>query len=128
MKILMSLAILLICNSCVAEEAEWVNTEAEITEITLHSGKRSRETAIVKFNLENGKEQLANTELFRIPFIGSGKAVGDKIKISYNKDNPVIAETVIGSFFSKYGMYILIILGIIFSIKPILKAKKATQK
>lgn len=106
-----------------SQENERVTTEGEITEITTHRGKRIRETAIVKFNLEDGKEQLALLELFRIPFIGNFKSVGDKITIKYNRDDPIIVETVFGSFLNAYGMYILVFLGIIFSIKPFLKQK-----
>lgn len=105
------------------QEGDWVKTEGEITEITTHRGKRIRESAVIKFSLENGSEQFGNTELFRIPFLGNIKSVGDKITISYNRNNPVIIETVMGKFLSRYGMYVLIFLGIIFSIKPFLKNK-----
>jgi hypothetical protein len=113
--------------SCFSQESEWLKTEGEITEITVHQGKRKRESAIVKFKLEDGTEQLGHVELFRIPFIGSMKSVGDTITINYDRNNPVLLETVFGKFLSSYGMYILIILGIIFSIKPFLKRKKNTQ-
>ena len=104
-------------------QEDWVKTEATITEITIHSGRKTRETAVVKFNLEDGTEQLGSVELFRIPFIGSMKSVGDTVAINYNKKNPVLLETVFGKFLSSYGMYILIFLGIIFSIKPFLTKK-----
>jgi len=110
---------------CLSQEAGWIKTEGEITEITFHQGKRVRESATVKFNLENGAEQLGNVELFRIPFIGSMKSVGDEITINYNKNNPVLLETVFGNFLSTYGMYILILLGVIFSFKRILNYKKS---
>ena len=104
-------------------QEDWVKTEGTITEITIHSGRKTRETAVVKFNLEDGTEQLGSVELFRIPFIGSMKSVGDTVAINYNKKNPVLLETVFGKFLSSYGMYILIFLGIIFSIKPFLTKK-----
>lgn len=109
---------------CFSQEEEWIKTEGEITEISIHRGKKVRETAIIKFKLENGVEQFGSAELFRIPFIGSLKAVGDKITVNYRKNNPVILETIFGNFLSKYGMYILIVLGIIFSIKPFIKKQK----
>lgn len=105
-------------------QEDWVKTEGTITEITIHSGRKTRETAVVKFNLEDGTEQLGSVELFRIPFIGSMKSVGDTVAINYNKKNPVLLETVFGKFLSSYGMYILIFLGIIFSIKPFLTKKE----
>ncbi|WP_430400274.1 hypothetical protein [Flavobacterium sp.] len=104
-------------------QEDWVKKEGTITEITIHSGRKTRETAVVKFNLEDGTEQLGSVELFRIPFIGSMKSVGDTVAINYNKKNPILLETVFGKFLSSYGMYILIFLGIIFSIKPFLTKK-----
>jgi hypothetical protein len=105
-------------------QEDWVKTEGTITEITIHSGRKTRETAVVKFNLEDGTKQLGSVELFRIPFIGSMKSVGDTVAINYNKKNPILLETVFGKFLSSYGMYILIFLGIIFSIKPFLTKKE----
>ena len=110
--------------SCFSQEIEWIETKGKITEIKVHRGRRTRESAIVKFNLENGKEQLGQVELLRIPFLGSMKSVGDTITINYNKNNPAILETDSGKFISSYGMYILIFLGIVFSIKPFLNRKK----
>lgn len=115
---------ILLSSFTFSQEVEKIKTEGEITEITIHQGKRKRETAIVKFNLEDGTEQMGNVELFRIPFIGSMKSVGDKINIVYSEDNPVLVESTAGNFLSTYGMYILIFLGIIMSIKPFLKSRK----
>lgn len=128
MKYLLFFVLFLTSISSFSQE-DWVKTEGEITEITIHSGRKTRETAVVKFNLEDGTEQLGNVELFRIPFIGSMKSVGDTVAVNYNKKNPVLLETVFGKFLSSYGMYILIFLGIIFSIKPFLtkKAQSADQ-
>ena len=122
MKYLLFFVLFLTSISSFSQE-DWVKTEGTITEITIHSGRKTRETAVVKFNLEDGTEQLGNVELFRIPFIGSMKSVGDIITINYDKKNPVLLETVFGKFLSSYGMYILIFLGIIFSIKPFLTKK-----
>lgn len=123
MKYLLFFVLFLTSISSFSQE-DWVKTEGTITEITIHSGRKTRETAVVKFNLEDGTEQLGNVELFRIPFIGSMKSVGDTVAINYNKKNPVLLETVFGKFLSSYGMYILIFLGIIFSIKPFLTKKE----
>jgi hypothetical protein len=124
MKLLLLFLAFVLPIICFSAENEVVKTEGEITEITVHSGKRKRETAIVKFKLENGEEQFGNVELFRIPFLGSFKSVGDKITINYDKANPVLVETVYGKLLTDYGMYILILLGIVFSIKPFLKMRK----
>ena len=122
MKYLLFFVLFLTSVSSFSQE-DWVKTEATITEITIHNGRKTRETAVVKFNLEDGTEQLGSVELFRIPFIGSMKSVGDTVAVNYNKKNPVLLETVFGKFLSSYGMYILIFLGIIFSIKPFLTKK-----
>jgi hypothetical protein len=127
MKYIYLLVFLSISTVCFSQEEEWVKAEGEIIEITLHGGKRARESAIVKFKLENGAEKLGNTDLFRIPFIGSMKSVGDKISVSYRKSNPGLLETDFGNLLSSYGMYALIILGVIFSIKPFLKMRKKAE-
>ena len=124
MRFLSFLILVLIANFSFATDEEKVKTEAEILEITIHKGKRFRETAMVKFELEDGSEMVGSCDLFRIPFIGSLNSVGDKIGVKYSKSNPAIIETVFGHFLSTYGMYILIFLGIIFSIRPFLKYRK----
>lgn len=111
----------LLSFSCFSQEVDWIKTEAEITEIIVRRGKRTRESAMISFNLENGEKQIGSVELFRIPFLGSMKSVGDKITIYYDKDNPAVSKTIMGDFLSKYGMYILIFLGIFFSLKPFFK-------
>jgi len=121
------LLFILISTSCFSQEANWITTEGKITEISFkRSGRRPREIATVKFNLENGSELSTITELFRIPILGSMKSVGDSITIKYDKSNPAIIKTNTGKFITDYGMYILIILGIIFSVRPFLKVRKQT--
>ena len=124
MKYTYLLFFLLLPTLCFSQEEEWISTEGEIMEITFHKGRKTRETATIKFKLENGVEQLGSADLFRIPFVGSMKSEGDRISVNYKKSNPAILETVIGNFLSRYGMYILILLGIIFSIKPFLNIRK----
>jgi len=124
MRTLIFIVFLFVTTLSFSQEEDWVKTEGEITEITTHRGKRMRVSAIIKFRLKDGTEQFGSAELFRIPFVGSMKSVGDKITINYNKNNPVIVETTLGKLISDYGMYALILLGIILSIKPFLKRKK----
>lgn len=118
------LILLFITTFCFSQENQWIETEGEITEITVGRGRRPREHAMVKFKLENGTEQIGMVELFRIPFIGSMKSVGDKITVTYNKSNPAMAKTNSGKFISDYGLYIFIFLGIIFSLGRIFKMMK----
>ncbi|MDH7447573.1 DUF3592 domain-containing protein [Aquimarina sp. 2201CG14-23] len=124
MRFLLLFVLLLLTVNCFSQGETWVKTEGEITEINKHRGRYMRETAIVKFHLENGTEQLGNVELSIIPYVGSTKSVGDTIIINYDRNNPVILKTTLGKLLSSYGMYCLIFLGIIFSIKPFLKQRK----
>ncbi|EDP70562.1 hypothetical protein FBALC1_07383 [Flavobacteriales bacterium ALC-1] len=126
MKYTCLLLLFFISEFCFAQEDNWITSEGVITNIAYHTGKRARETATIKYKLENGKEQLGNAELFRVPFIGSLKSVGDTISINYKKSNPVLLETRSGNILSQYGMYALIILGLIFSIKPFMNKNKAS--
>lgn len=128
MKCLFLFITLLLSSYSFTQADSKIEVEAEITEITFHQGKMVRETAMVKYNLEDGTEQIGSVDLFRIPFIGSMKSVGDIITITYGKDNPFVLQTLTGNFFTKYGMYILIFLGIIFSLKPLLNWKKSVNK
>lgn len=107
-----------------SKDIDWIKTEGVIIDITTHPGKKVRETATIKFSLKDGSEIISSTELTRIPFIGSIKSIGDKTSIYYDKNNPGIIQTAFGKFLADYGMYILIVLGIIFSIIPYLRYKK----
>ncbi|MFT6922588.1 MAG: hypothetical protein ACJA1C_001594 [Crocinitomicaceae bacterium] len=127
MKLLCIITLFLSGSYCFSQEPGWVKTEGEITEITIHNGRKRKEIALVKFKLENGEELSSSVELVRIPFIGSMKSVGDKISINYNRKNPGLLQTTYGKFLSDYGMYILVVLGIIFSLRPILKYRKSLK-
>ncbi len=76
----------------------------------------------------DGKDMETVVELFRVPFLGSFKSVGDEITVNYNIANPALVETDTGHFLSKYGMYILIVLGVVFSLVRYMKARKKYQK
>ncbi len=128
MKYTLLLIFFLSTINILSQEKQWIKTEAEITKISYSKRKTTRETAIVTFKLEDGTEQMGITELFHIPLIGSMKSVGDKITISYDKNSPAIVKTNSGKFLSDYGMYILILLGILFSIKRFLSVIKQNKK
>jgi hypothetical protein len=119
--------ILFLASSYCFSQEDWVETEGQITEITKHRGRKTKEIALVKFKLENGEEIVAGVELTRIPFLGSMKSVGDKISINYSRSNPGLVQTTYGNFLFEYGMYILVVLGIIFSLRPILKYRKSLK-
>ncbi|MEE9406952.1 MAG: DUF3592 domain-containing protein [Polaribacter sp.] len=124
MKNILFITLLLVTTFSFSQDTDWVKTEGEVLKITQHRGKWLRSSAVIKFNLENGAEQLGTTEILRIPFIGGINSVGDTITIHYNRNNPTLVKTTIGRFISNYGIYVLIILGVILSIKPFLKKKR----
>lgn len=108
-----------------SQQGEYLKANGVIKNIEKkRSGKKIREIATVSFTTQKGDTIETIVELERFPFLGSFKSVGDKITINYNKENPALAETNVGNFISKYGMYILIILGIIFSARTYIKARK----
>lgn len=128
MKLTLLLVMIFISNLSFSQESEWIKTDAEITEINIHRGRKTRETAIVKFNLENGKQQFASTELLHIPLVGSMKSVGDIISVNYKTSNPAIVETNTGKFLTDYGMYILYALGILGSLNFYIREKRKLKK
>ncbi len=111
-----------------AQENKYLETKAVINSIeTKRSGKTLKDIATVSFVTQKGDSIETVVELLRIPFLGSFKNVNDEITINYNVESPALVETNIGSFISKYVMYILIFLGIVFSLRTYLKAKKQTN-
>jgi len=128
-KVLFSLLITL--PFCVfSQETEYVEAKAKIEKIERRRTRRYvKEIATVTFNTAEGNQMRTTVELNRLPIIGSMKSVSDEITIKYDKNNPAIAQTILGNLITKYGMYILIVLGIIFSINSYLKAvKKSSYK
>lgn len=108
-----------------SQQVEYLKTNGVIKSIEKkRSGKMIKELATVSFVTQQGDTIETIVELERFPFLGSFKSVGDEIAINYNKENPALAETNVGNFISKYGMYILIILGIIFSAGTYINARK----
>ncbi len=101
-----------------------LKTKAIIKNIeTKRSGRTIKEIATVNFITLKGDSITTIVELERLPFLGSFKSVGDEITINYDVENPAIARTNIGNFLSEYGMYILIALGIVFSLRTYIKAR-----
>jgi hypothetical protein len=80
--------------------------------------------ATVSFNTAEGKEIITQVELVKIPFFKTFSKTGDQIEISYNKKSPFIAFTKTGNFLNQYGLYILIVLGIIFSALAMFRARR----
>ncbi len=112
-----------------AQENKYLETKAVIKSIeTKRSGKTSKDIATVSFVTQKGDSIETVVELLRVPFLGSFKNVNDEITINYNVENPALAETNTGSFISKYGMYILIFLGIVLSLRTYIKARKKSYK
>ncbi len=112
-----------------AQENKYLEAKAVIKSIeTKRSGKKKKDIATVSFVTQNGDSIETVVELVRVPVLGRLKNVNDEITINYNVENPALAETDAGHFSSKYGMYILILLGIILSLSAYLKARKKSYK
>ncbi len=111
-----------------AQENLFIETKAVIKSIeTKRSGRKSKDIATVSFVTQKGDSIETVVELLRIPFVGNLKNVNDEITIKYNAENPALVETNSGNFISQYGIYILILLGLIFSLSTYLKARKQTS-
>lgn len=111
--------------SLFSQQVEYIETKGIIKNIEKkRSGKTIKEIATVSFTTQQGDTIETVVELERLPFLGSFKSVGDGLTINYNKENPALAKTNVGNFISKYGMYILIALGIIYSAKTYIRARK----
>lgn len=109
-------------------DQEYIKATAVIKKIEKkRSGRGVKEIATVAFATQKGDSIKTTVELGRIPFLGSFKSAGDKITINYNKKTPALAETNMGNFLSKYGMYILILLGVLYSAKDYIKARKKNK-
>ncbi len=107
------------------EKIEWIGAKATINKIEKkRSGRKTKEIATISFKTKSGQNTVTVVELMRVPFLGSFKSVGDKISINYSKKNPALAKTLMGNFIDKYGMYVLIILGVVFSVMSFMKARK----
>ncbi len=110
-------------------ESEYFSTKATIKKIEKKSsGGKVREIATVFYTTKQGQNITTVIELARIPFLGSFKSVGDEITVNYNIANPALVETNTGHFLSKYGMYILIAAGVVFSVMQYMKVRKKYQK
>jgi hypothetical protein len=84
-------------------------------------GKKKNIIAAISYKTVQGKDITTVVELVKIPFFGTFSSAGDTIDISYNKANPAIAHTKTGGFIDQYGLYILIALGLAFSIPIVLR-------
>ncbi len=123
------LIMLLPLNILAQKSKKWQKGEGVIKEIERkRSGRNVKEIATVEFETKERKEITTYIELFRIPILGSMKSVGDTITIYYEKENPAIAKTNSGKFISQYGMYILIVVGIISSGKTLLNMRKHNSR
>ncbi|PIE98643.1 MAG: hypothetical protein CR988_02240 [Treponema sp.] len=108
-----------------AQEGKTLQAKAKILEIeSKRSGRKVMDIARILYKTQDGREIETVVQLDRIPFLGSFKSVGDEIEINYDVENPSLVYTNAGNFITKYGLYILIIIGVITSIGSFVKAKK----
>ncbi|WP_442266088.1 hypothetical protein ACSIGC_17690 [Tenacibaculum sp. ZS6-P6] len=105
-----------------SSQEEWMKTTGTIKKI--EKKRRGKTIAIVSFTTEEGKTTETYVELIGLPVIGTFKSTGDIIKIYYDKNNPAIVRDEDGKFLSQYGMIVLIVLGVFFSLKKFKDVKK----
>ena len=124
--IMFTLFILLSLPIQMAEQnsEEFLKTQSTITSVESKvSGKRPRTIVHVQYVIESGDTINGQLQLTGMPFLGSSKKVGDTLTILYQKDNPYRIQTKSQSFFESYGLYLLIVLGLIFIVYRFLKRK-----
>ena len=80
--------------------------------------------ADVEYVTSKGDTIRGSVRLSSIPQFGTGKKAGDKIEIMYRSANPYLLYTKSGGFIERYGLYILIGLGVVASLYYIRKATK----
>ncbi|MBW1296764.1 DUF3592 domain-containing protein [Aquimarina litoralis] len=108
-----------------AAEPEYIETEAIIKEINFKvRSRRSSATAKVSYQTQEGDSLTSTVKLLHIPFIGPLDDEGDRIMVLYNKQTPLLLTTKSGSFWQSYGLYILIILGILILVYRFLKRSR----
>lgn len=108
------------------ETPNFVETQAKITELSSQaSGRRSTTTATVNYTTNTGENITSKVRLLHVPFLGSFKEVGENITIKYDTNNPYIVKSQSDAFLNSYGIYILIVLGVIISLYRYRKNKKS---
>ncbi|WP_299254545.1 hypothetical protein [uncultured Aquimarina sp.] len=96
------------------DTSTYIETEAVIKEINFKvRSRRSSATATVNYKTLEGDSLTSTVKLMHIPFIGALDKEGDRIKILYNKQTPLLLTTKSTSFWQSYGLYLLIGLGVV---------------
>ncbi|SEK23783.1 hypothetical protein SAMN04487910_0043 [Aquimarina amphilecti] len=104
---------------------EYIETEAVIQEINFKvRSRRSSATAKVAYKTLEGDSLTSTVKLMHIPFIGPLDNEGDTIKILYNKETPLLLTTKSNSLWQSYGLYVLILIGVIIIIYRFIKRPK----
>ncbi|WP_298320683.1 DUF3592 domain-containing protein [uncultured Aquimarina sp.] len=105
--------------------SEYIETEAVIKEVNFKvRSRRSSATAKVAYKTIEGDSLTSIVKLMHIPFIGALDKEGDRIKILYNKETPLLLTTKSTSFWQSYGLYFLVGLGIIILLYRFLNRSK----
>ena len=98
-------------------EGETLSAEAKILSIeSKRAGRTRKNIATVQFKTEKGQVIRTRTDLLRIPYVGSFSKKGDTITVHYEKNKPAIAYSFFGNLVNKYGLILLIAVGVIISL------------
>jgi len=107
------------------DTSAYIETDAIIKEVNFKvRGRRSTATATVNYKTLEGDSLTSKVKLMHIPFIGALDKEGDKIKVLYNKETPLLLTTTSTSFWQSYGLYFLIGLGVIIVLYRFIKRPK----
>ena len=123
-------------NPTPAQQTEQVfeTVEAKIIEIETFNranrkyGVRTSVITKVEYIARDGEKYKSQVQLVGIPFIGTLKSVNDSITVLYDTNNPMILKTKESSFLEAYGLYILIVVGIFYSLFNLRRIRCAKTK
>ncbi|MFD0861152.1 DUF3592 domain-containing protein [Sungkyunkwania multivorans] len=93
---------------------DYIETEALIKEINFSiKSRRSSATAKVDYVTREGDSLSSIVKLPHVPFIGTWYDEGDTVTVLYNKQTPQLLKTKGTLFTESYGVYLLVLLGLI---------------
>lgn len=114
--ILILLSLLLFQNILFAQNTiNWEETQGTILKIEKYRTKRYvNEKATVEYTVQGDTTIYQSTLMLdRVPIIGSLKSVGDVIEFSYDPAQPRMLKSDTNVFINSYGLYILMLAGLI---------------
>lgn len=112
---------------------EWLKTKGKIVNIEELRFRRKLVTrATVTYHVASDTIiHKGVVDLMRLPFIGSFQSVGDEVNVVYAKKQALLIRSGESDFIQKYGLYLLIFLGVVIStwrVKKMIGAQRRMSK